>query len=133
VTEVLEGWADGDFADPDQVIDDIESFLDRYHGLPLAQIRLGAMLSEVTGIVRQHGLCLPPDLAMVVKVFITLEGLGRRLDPAFDMVGAAAPFLRSSACCVRRAKVACACAWTSSNCPHSATRSRIRPTASRWG
>lgn len=94
VAQVLEAWADGDFADPDQVIDDIESFLDRYHGLPLAQIRLGAMLAEVTGIVRQHGLCLPPDLAMVVKVFITLEGLGRKLDPAFDMVGAAAPFLR---------------------------------------
>jgi ubiquinone biosynthesis protein len=29
-----------------------------------------------------------------VKVFITLEGLGRRLDPGFDMVGAATPFVQ---------------------------------------
>jgi ubiquinone biosynthesis protein len=76
------------------MVDDFESFLDRYHGVPLAQIHIGAMLEEVAGIVRRHGLCLPPDLAMVVKVFITLEGLGRRLDPGFDMVGAATPFVR---------------------------------------
>lgn len=94
VAEVLEEWADDGFSAPDVVLDDIEMFLDRYHGVPLAQIHLGAMLVEVTDIVRAHGLWLPPDLAMVVKVFITLEGLGRKLDPAFDMVGAATPFLR---------------------------------------
>jgi len=46
------------------------------------------------GFGRSGGLGLPPDLALVVKVFITLESLGRRLDPDFDMVGAAKPFLR---------------------------------------
>jgi ubiquinone biosynthesis protein len=94
VADVLEDWAEGSFADPDVVLDDIEVFLDRYHGVPLARIHLGAMLMDVTGIIREHGLYLPPDLAMVVKVFITLEGLGRKLDPAFDMVGAATPFLQ---------------------------------------
>jgi ubiquinone biosynthesis protein len=94
VTQILEEWTDGGFADPDLVLDDIETFLDRYHGVPLAQLHLGQMLVQVTDIVRAHGLWLPPDLAMVVKVFITLEGLGRKLDPAFDMVGAATPFLR---------------------------------------
>jgi ubiquinone biosynthesis protein len=93
VAQVLEEWTDSGFPDPDLVLDDIETFLDRYHGVPLAQLHLGAMLAEVVGIVREHGLWLPPDLAMVVKVFITLEGLGRKLDPDFDMVGAARPFL----------------------------------------
>jgi ubiquinone biosynthesis protein len=94
VAEVLENWAEEGFADSDALLDAIDVFLDRYHGLPLAQIQLGRMLAEVVGIVRTHGLSLPPDLAMVVKVFITLEGLGRRLDPNFDMVAAASPFLR---------------------------------------
>jgi ubiquinone biosynthesis protein len=92
--EVVEAWADGPGAGPDALIDDMELFLDRYHGVPLAQLHLGEMLGDVAGIVREHGLSLPPDLALVIKVFATLEGTGRRLDPAFDMVGAATPFAR---------------------------------------
>lgn len=90
---VVEEWAEGEQASG-RLVDDLEAFLARYHGVPLAQIHLGAMLQEVAGLVRTHGLSLPPDLALVVKVFITLEGLGRRLDPGFDMVGAATPFVR---------------------------------------
>jgi ubiquinone biosynthesis protein len=92
--EVVQEWADGLDVDGDAMVDDLEQFLDRYHGVPLAEIRLGEMLGEVAGIVREHGLSLPPDLAMVVKVFVSLEGTGRRLDPAFDMVAAASPFVR---------------------------------------
>jgi len=94
VARVLDEWADDASPDPDRLADDIEVFLDRYHGLALEHISLGDMLGDVMAIVREYGLWLPPDLAMVFKVFITLEGLGRRLDPAFDMVAAARPFLR---------------------------------------
>ena len=31
---------------------------------------------------------------MMVKVLVTLEGVGRRLDPDFDMASEAAPYLR---------------------------------------
>jgi ubiquinone biosynthesis protein len=92
--EVVEAWADGVGAGSDALIDDMELFLDRYHGVPLAQLHLGEMLGDVAAIIRNHGLSLPPDLALVIKVFVTLEGTGRRLDPAFDMVGAATPFVR---------------------------------------
>jgi ubiquinone biosynthesis protein len=95
VARVLDEWAEGANPDPDQMVDDIEVFLDRYHGLTLQHIVVGDMLGDVTRIVREYGLWLPPDLAIVFKVFITLEGLGRRLDPAFDMVAAARPFIRS--------------------------------------
>ena len=52
------------------------------------------MLADVVTILREHGLALPPDLALMVKAFITLEGLGRQLDPDFDIATEAAPFLR---------------------------------------
>jgi ubiquinone biosynthesis protein len=101
VAAVIDEWADVE-PDADQLVDDVEAFLDRYHGVPLAHIHVGAMLEEVATLVRAHCLAFPPDLALVVKVFITLEGLGRRLDPAFDMVAAATPFVQR----VRRERLA---------------------------
>lgn len=98
---VIVEWAGDVGVDTPALIDDLGTFLDRYHGTPLSRIRLGEMLAEVAALIRRHGLALPPDLAMVVKVFITLEGLGRRLDPGFDMVSAAAPFVRR----LRRARL----------------------------
>ena len=37
---------------------------------------------------------LPPDLALMLKAFVTLEGMGRELDPDFDMAAVALPYLR---------------------------------------
>ena len=54
---------------------------------------MGTMLADVAGILREHGLVLPADLALMIKAFLTLEGMGRQLDPDFDMAGAARPFL----------------------------------------
>ena len=45
-------------------------------------------------ILRGHGLALPPDLSLLIKAFITLEGLGRQLDPDFDIAAEASPLIR---------------------------------------
>ncbi|MBL8289696.1 MAG: ubiquinone biosynthesis protein UbiB [Rubrivivax sp.] len=74
--------------------DEIEAFVDRYHGTPLAQLNLGDMLVEVTGVLREHRLALPSDLALLIKAFITLEGAGRALDPGFHVAAEALPILR---------------------------------------
>jgi ubiquinone biosynthesis protein len=57
---------------------------------------MGAMLAELTTLLREHSLALPADLALVLKACATLETYGRELDPQFDMVGEAAPFLRAA-------------------------------------
>ena len=54
---------------------------------------MGTMLSDAAGLLRAHGLMLPPDLALVIKAFLTLEGFGRQLDPGFDMATEARPWL----------------------------------------
>jgi ubiquinone biosynthesis protein len=59
----------------------------------LRQFALGAILSDLVGILRNHGLALPVDLALVVKAFITVEGMGRQLDPEFDIAAECSPFL----------------------------------------
>lgn len=94
VGEVMLDWAADERVDEAALLADAEAFIDHYHGVPLRDLRLGAMLSEITALLREHHVMLPPDLAMLVKVLVTLEGVGRRLDPDFDMAGEAAPFLR---------------------------------------
>ena len=95
VAEVLLDWTgDAAAAQPATLEDEIEAFVDQYHGASLGQLNLGQMLLEVTAILREHRLALPVDLALLVKAFITLEGMGRGLDPGFRMAEEALPLLR---------------------------------------
>jgi ubiquinone biosynthesis protein len=95
VVDVLLDWAGDDHGVNLGVLEsEIEAFLDQYHGAPLADLSLGQMLADVTAILREHHLGLPSDMALLIKAFITLEGMGRGLDPAFHMTSAALPMLK---------------------------------------
>lgn len=91
--EVLMEWAGTNPADHDGLLRDLQGFVDNYHGIPLRQLHLGRALNEVVGILRQYRLTLPSDLSLLVKAFISLEGMGRELDPEFDMASHALPVL----------------------------------------
>ncbi|MCM5571575.1 AarF/UbiB family protein [Burkholderiaceae bacterium FT117] len=96
VAEVLLDWrtdAEGE-ADAARLRHEIDAFVDQYKGVPLKQLDLAAMLSDLLAILREHGLSLPSDLSLMIKAFITLEGMGRQLDPDFDMAAQAQPFLQ---------------------------------------
>jgi len=95
VADVLIDWTDHHEAiDTARLETAIESFVDQYHGVPLADLHLGQMLADVTSILREHRLGLPPDLALLIKAFVSLEGMGRGLDPAFHMAAEALPLLK---------------------------------------
>ena len=95
VADVLTDWTGDQSAVQLALLEDeIEAFVDQYHGTPLAQLDLAGMLAEVTTILREHRLALPADLALLIKAFITLEGLGRGLDPGFHMASEAQVLLR---------------------------------------
>ena len=95
VADVLLAWTGGQpVADLATLEDEIEAFVDQYHGVPLARLNLGQMLAEVTTVLRQHRLALPADLALLIKAFISLESMGRGLDPNFHMAAEALPLLR---------------------------------------
>jgi len=94
VAEVLLDWSIDGRVDADAMAQEVEAFIDHYHGVPLKELHLGTMMGEITALLREHRIALPPDLAMMVKVLVTLEGIGRRLDPDFDMASEAAPFLQ---------------------------------------
>jgi len=94
VTEVLLDWTTDGGADADAIAQRVDAFIDRYHGVPLKELHLGGMMGEITALLREYRLALPPDLAMMIKALVTLEGIGRKLDPDFDMASEAAPFLQ---------------------------------------
>ena len=96
VADVLLDWSGDGSVDEESMTQEIQTFVDQYHGVPLKQLSLGAMLNDLAAILREHRIALPPDLALLIKAFITLEGMGRELDPDFDMAGEALPMLERS-------------------------------------
>jgi len=94
VIDVILNWANDTQINAENLAIDIDAFLDNFHGLTLKQLNLATMLTELTVIMRDHELTMPPDLALLLKVFITLDGLGRQLDPDFNMVAEATPFVK---------------------------------------
>jgi len=112
VADVLLDWTGDDHGvNLSQLETEIEAFVDQYHGTPLAELSLGQMLSDVTAILREHRLGLPSDLALLIKAFITLEGMGRGLDPGFHMATQATPMLRQVVREGYRPKVLATRAW----------------------
>jgi ubiquinone biosynthesis protein len=94
VAEILEDWSDNIYTDEDVLTVDIEAFVDQYSSLSLKDLSLTVMLSDLMALLRDHKLILPPDLALLVKAYITLDGLGRYLNPEFNTLVFAAPYLQ---------------------------------------
>jgi ubiquinone biosynthesis protein len=96
VINVMLDWAGGAQIQTENLASDIDAFLDNYHSVPLKQLNITTMLTDLTIIMRDYELILPSDLALLIKVFITLEGLGIQLDPDFDMAAEVTPFYENA-------------------------------------
>ena len=93
VTGILLDWSTDSQSDPDRLEEDLNEFIDRFHGIPLEQLSLNEMIGDMTSVLRRHHLVLPADLVLMLKAFLTLEGMGRSLDPDFDMASEAQPIV----------------------------------------
>jgi ubiquinone biosynthesis protein len=96
MVEVLLDWADDTTPSTERLVSEVGMFVDKYHGVALRQLRLAEILGDMTSLMRDHRLTLPPDLTMLFKALITLEGMGRQIDPDFDIVRQVAPLLREA-------------------------------------
>ena len=76
---------------------DIAIFSSVYLSKPLKDIKPSRMVHQFLELCADHGLRIPPDLFLMIKAFICVEGLTRVLDPDFDMVGYARPYVRAAA------------------------------------
>ena len=83
---ILSQWAGDAEVDEENLAYDISELIFGYDDLSLRDLRIGPLLSEITAVMRDNNLSLPPDLTLLFKALITLEGLGHQLDPDFHIV-----------------------------------------------
>jgi ubiquinone biosynthesis protein len=91
---VLIQWAGDAEVDEERLAYDLSELVFGYDDLSLKDIHIGPLLSEITAVLRDNNLSLPPDLTLLFKAMITLEGLGHQLDPDFHLVDHLTPFVR---------------------------------------
>ncbi len=94
ILNILIEWAGDVQINETKLAMDLEEFFFNYESASLRQISFGKMLSDLTTVMRENHLSVPSDLAMLFKALITLEGLGRQLDPDFQIVQHLTPFVR---------------------------------------
>jgi ubiquinone biosynthesis protein len=72
---------------------DASEFIDRHFYRPLKELDVGKLLIQFFRVAARHRLRVHPDFLLFVKALSTIEGLGRELDPDFDIIKKAAPFV----------------------------------------
>jgi ubiquinone biosynthesis protein len=74
---------------------ELSRFLEEFVHRPLEEIRVDLLAQELFDISREHALKLPPELVLLLRAFVIMEGIGRTLDPSFNMIEEARPFMVS--------------------------------------
>lgn len=65
---------------------------EKYLGRPLKEIDLSAMIRDLVQGAMKYGLEIPTDFMLVGKALMTIEGIGKQLDPDLDVFGEASPY-----------------------------------------
>lgn len=73
---------------------DIRDFIETYYGLSLDRVNMGKLLSDFVSILSSHSIRYPADLMLLIRATVTLDGLGRELDPEFNLALYLAPFIK---------------------------------------
>ena len=67
---------------------EVRNTLSPYVGLSLDELNSGRILIEATKIAAKYDIKIPGDWMLVFKAIFTIEGMGRSLDPTFDLLAA---------------------------------------------
>jgi len=70
---------------------DVRDFIEAYYGVPLEHLKIGEILNDFISILSNHGLRCPGDMMLLIRALITLEGVGRGLDPNFNIANILSP------------------------------------------
>ncbi len=91
--QVLLDWSGESVGDEDRLAYDVTELLQSYDDLQLKDVKIAALLNDITAMMRDNNLLLPADLILLFKTLISLEGLGQQLDPEFHMLDHVTPFV----------------------------------------
>jgi len=72
---------------------EVADFMGRHLYKPLRDIELGKLLYQMLELATSFRLRIPADIFLMMKALGTVEGVARMLDPEFDMIARATPFI----------------------------------------
>lgn len=71
---------------------DLTEFIDDYYDILLQDLKVGRLLLDFIEILTEYRIKFPSNLMLLSRALIAMEGIGRQLDPDFNMVEQLKPF-----------------------------------------
>lgn len=78
--------------DESALANDVADFVGHYSTQSLNHFDLGGALMDMTEIIRRYHIMLPPQVALLIKVLVTLEGTTKLLSAKFSLMEVMQPF-----------------------------------------
>ncbi|MFZ2630123.1 MAG: AarF/UbiB family protein [Desulfosalsimonadaceae bacterium] len=73
---------------------DVAEFIGKHLYKPLKDLNISTLVQDLLYLVSRYQLRIPPDIFLMMKALGTIEGIARQLDPDFDMIEQATPFIK---------------------------------------
>jgi ubiquinone biosynthesis protein len=92
VRAILQMGVVPDNVDRDELWVDMDALAEKYVDMALSDIRLGEVIKDLFDVAFRHRIRIPPDLTLVGKSMISLEGIVKKLDPSIQVTKVTQPF-----------------------------------------
>ena len=73
---------------------DVTDFVTLYGSQSLDRLQVGRLLNDMSQMIFRYRIMLPSQVALLLKVLVTLEGTSKRLNPRFSLLEIMEPFQR---------------------------------------
>ncbi len=83
---------DGNVADFDRMLHDVEDFSDKYLNKPLSEINLSLVLNNLLELLRTHRLRMKGSFYLGIKALSQVEAVGRSLNPGLNFIELGRPY-----------------------------------------
>jgi ubiquinone biosynthesis protein len=71
----------------------VRHIAERHLGRPLKEIQASAVMRDIIGGAIKFDIEIPPELTMMIRAMMTVEGVGKEIHPELDLFGVAKPYL----------------------------------------
>ncbi len=74
---------------------DVQEVIDYHYGKSLKELDFGQIIEDLMDLVQRHPLQMPNEMLVLAKALVTLESVGRRRSPEFNVMEYAEPFAQN--------------------------------------
>lgn len=72
---------------------EVEDLINDYHALPPDKMDMTDLFNRLLTLVNKYSIKMPPDYFLLSKCLVTIEGVGRRLDPDLNIIKELTPHI----------------------------------------